>query len=622
MSENFITFSDIIRYMSKTNKQSLRHLHTWNLKPLANSDTDPQLLDKRHESMKQVEAFVNKWQSDDRYLSSPDILAQVLDELESLYRQTGLNGTEWYYFSLRSAQDQIDPKLKSRSRTVDEITTRLATQLQFFEIKLANISAEDQPTFLNHPKLSEYKHFLKRIFAFKPHQLTEPEEKIMALTSASARNAWIEMTSTLLSKEQRHLDNGEHKQALSLMEIISLSSSPQKHIRDQAAEHVHQIMAKYADIATEEINAILYHKKISDELRHFDRPDQSRHMSDDIETEVVDTLVSAVSNRFDVPQKFYKLKAALLGVDKLAYHERNVPLGQTEVEYPYEQASQLVGQTLTDLDDEFGHIYQRFLENGQFDVFPRKGKAGGAFCAHNLLTQPTYILLNHTNKLQDVLTIAHEVGHGIHNELAREKQNALNFGTPISTAEVASTFMEDFVLQRLLKNATENQKLQIGMMKLNDDISSIFRQIACYKFEQALHQQYRRSGYLSTQQIGQLFTEHMAAYMGPAVSMDEGSQNWWVYWSHIRNFFYVYSYASGLLISKSLQSQVKKDAANINKIKFFMASGQSDSPRQVFNQIGIDIASAKFWDQGLDEVEALLSDIERIAHTIKDKNQV
>src|SRR5690606_26280745 len=217
--------------------------------------------------------------------------------------------------------------------------------------------------------------------------------------------------------------------------------------------------------------------------RGFDRPDQARHIGDGIDTEVVDALVDTVTKRFDISSNFYTLKAKLFNQPQLQYHERNVPYGDLDTNYPYSEAYNLVDTTLSQLDQEFGQIFRQFGQNGQFDVYPRPGKVSGAFCAHNLLTQPTYILLNHTEKLQDVLTLAHEMGHGIHNELARKSQNALNFGTSLATAEVASTFMEDFVIEQLLEDVDQDTQLAVIMMRLNDDISSIFRQIACYNFE-------------------------------------------------------------------------------------------------------------------------------------------
>jgi oligoendopeptidase F len=306
----------------------------------------------------------------------------------------------------------------------------------------------------------------------------------------------------------------------------------------------------------------------------------------------------------------------MLKVKKLAYHERNIEYGDMTGRHPFPKAVGLVHSVFGKLDPEFADIFAGFIENGQIDAYPKRDKDSGAFCIHHLMIQPTYILLNHTDKLHDVLTIAHELGHGINNELIKKRQHALDFGTPTSTAEVASTFMEDFVLDEIIRSADDEQRLAIMMQKLNDDVSSIFRQVACYQFERELHKDYRGKGYLSKEEIGKLFRKHMTAYMGNAVLQSEGSENWWVYWSHIRYFFYVYSYASGLLISKSLQNSVKQDPVFIHKVKEFLSAGLSDSPKNIFGRLGIDISDSRFWDKGLDEVERLLDDTEQLANRL------
>jgi oligoendopeptidase F len=176
--------------------------------------------------------------------------------------------------------------------------------------------------------------------------------------------------------------------------------------------------------------------------------------------------------------------------------------------------------------------------------------------------------------------------------------------------------MEDFVLQEILRTSDDEARLSVMMMKLNDDVSTIFRQVACYRFEQEFHGAFRQKGYLSKEEIGTLFRNHMEAYMGNSVEQSPGSENWWVYWSHIRYFFYVYSYASGLLISKSLQNSVKSDPRFISKVKDFLSAGSSDSPKNIFLNLGVDIADGKFWDAGLDEVEELLRETTQLARKL------
>ena len=277
----------------------------------------------------------------------------------------------------------------------------------------------------------------------------------------------------------------------------------------------------------------------------------------------------------------------------------------------------MVHKVFSNLNRKFAELLEGFVKNDQIDAYPKRGKKSGAFCVHFLKSQPTFVMLNHTNKLIDVETIAHEFGHAINNELMKEKQNALNFDTVLSTAEVASTFMEDFVLQEILKEADDELKLALMMQKLNGDITTIFRQVACYLFEQELHSEFRKKGFLSKEEIGKIFRKHMKSYMGPSVEQSPGSENWWVHWHHIRTFFYVYSYASGLLISKALQAKVKENSQFIEKVKEFLSAGTSDSPENIFKKIGIDISKKEFWEKGLKEVEELLNETENLAKKLK-----
>lgn len=596
--------------MTKLNISKL----TWDLSPLLASDNDPALEVQKKKVTEESYVFINKWKDREDYLQQPAVLKEALDEYENWQHFTSTSGNFGYYFSLRSSQDSVSPELKAKENQLEDFANKILNDIQFFEMRISKISKEQQEKFLTDSSLAPYKHYLENLFKQSKYLLTEPEEKILNLKATTSHYNWVKMTSTFLSKEEAEVvaEDGT-KQTKNFSEIATLTSSKNKETRDSAAKAFHQINAKWAEVAENELNSIFANKKINDELRGMERPDTGRHLADDVETEVVDALVEAVSSRNTIPNKFYQLKAKLMGQEKLAYHERNVEYGAIEKSYSYQEAVDLVYHVFTQLDPQFAEIAKMFVETGKVDAMPNKGKRGGAFCAYNLKSQPTYVLLNFTEKLNDVLTIAHEFGHGINDELMKEKQNALNFGTPTSTAEVASTFMEDFVLQELLKESDDETKLAIMMMKLNDDVSSIFRQVACYKFEQDLHQAFREKGYLSKKDIGEIFTKNMKAYMGDFVEQSEGAQNWWVYWSHIRSFFYVYSYASGLLISKSLQGSVKEDHAFIEKVKGFLSSGTSDSPKNIFAKMDVNIADKNFWNKGLDEIESLLNETEELA---------
>lgn len=581
----------------------------WNLSALLKNDDDEKAETQLKESQSQVEKFEKKWKANKEWLENPQVLKTALDEYESLMTSIGLGaGDAQYYFWLRSQQDQNSPEIKSKYNKFDEAGKENSNKLIFLTRELSKIPETVQKIFLSSKELEEYKHFLENSFKWKKHLLGEEEEKILALKESVSHDNWEKMVSGLLSKEEREI-NSEKK---NFSEIMSLISDKDKKTRDSAAKALNGILKKYSDIAESEINSILQNKKLNDKLRNFSSPEESRFLNDDIEKETVTALSEAVSSHFSIAKEFYALKAKLLGLKKLEYHERNVPYGKTEKEYSFEDSANLVKKVFLSLDSEFTEIFENFLKEGRIDVFPRKGKRSGAFCVWVSKSKPIYVMLNHTNKLRDITTFAHEFGHAINGELSK-KQNELQFHATTSTTEVASTFMEDFVLEEILKHADDELKLSILMEKLNDDISTIFRQIACFKFEQELHSEFREKNYLSKEEIGKIFRKNMEAYMGEAVEQSPGSENWWLHWSHIRSFFYTYTYSFGLLTSKSLQNKVKSNPRFIKKVKEFLAAGSSRSPKEIFSNLGIDITKKEFWISGIEETKALLEETKALA---------
>ncbi len=586
----------------------------WNLKLLLTSDNDPLIPQKRKEIEKQYNKFIAKWVKRNDYLTDPKTLKTALDEYENLMHFWGDGGDEYYYFELRSALDQNNPEVKAKYNSAFEFVIKLQNEIQFFILNISKIPLKMQSKLLGFNELLPYRHFLERQFKEGKYLLSDAEEKILNLKYSPAHDKWVKMLSGFLFKEEKIVvDEKNMKVKANLSTLMGLISNPNKKVRDTAALATNEIFNQYLQVGEHEINAILTDKKINDELRGMERPELSRLLYDDIDIEIIDQLVSAVSSENDISRRFYQLKAKLLKLPKLEFHERNLEYGALEKTYLLEEAMPIVQQTLASLDPEFLAIFNSYFENGQVDVYPKSGKRGGAAGWHNNLSQPSYVILNYNGLLHDVTTIAHEVGHGINNELMKQKQHALNFGSPLSTAEIASQVFEDFVIEEISHQADDEMRLAINMMRLNDAISSIFRQVACFKFEQELHREFRAKGYLSHQEIGKIFLKHMESYMGPGVIQSEGSENWWLYWGHIRNFFYVYSYASGLLISKYIQNQIRKDKNFVSELKYFMSAGRSESPKQIFRNMGMEIDNPKFWKIGLLEISDLLKETEKLA---------
>lgn len=586
---------------------------TWDLSPLLASDTDPKIAEYREQILAEATRFAEKWRPRVAEFTDPKVLTEALDEMEAFDRHPATL-KEAYYFGLREAVDSESDTVKAASSKSDDFGIKVHTLVQFFMLEVAKIASEDQGVLLESPQLQPYRHLLETAFASAAHTLSEPEEKIMMVKSIPAHQKWVQMVGESLAKQKRSitLEDGTTAEK-TLDELMNLASAKSKSVRDEAASLAYGIFADHHEIATAEYNAILGNKKSDDELRHYDRPDAARHLNDDISSAAVDAMLAAVSDRNDIVHRFYEIKAKLLNLSTLETYEINLEYGDAERTFSYEEGVALVGEAFAELDSEFLEIFTYLVEGGNVDVYPKAGKRGGAFCAGYGISNPSYVLLNWTSRLRDVTTLAHEMGHAINNELIKKEQNALNYDTPLSTAEVASTFMEDFVLQRLLADVSDEDRLAILVEQMGDSVATTFRQTALYRFEQAAHTAYRKDGYVPGKEISRLFSEHMAGYMGPAVIQTSGSEHRWVDWSHIRRFFYVYSYSSGQLIAKALQRLVREDPARIKDVKTFLAAGTSRSPQAIFADLGINIEDPAFWASGVAEIEQQLNELEALA---------
>jgi len=359
------------------------------------------------------------------------------------------------------------------------------------------------------------------------------------------------------------------------------------------------------------VNAIVLNKKINDELRGYEKPYSATVLGYQNQEKTVEALVEAVNAHQSISHRFYKLKAEMLGLTHLEYADRNASIGKNKKKITFNDAVSVVRKSFKRIDPEYEEILNRFLEKGQIDVYPKLGKTGGAYCSGNI-NAPTLVLLNQVDTLDSLMTLSHEMGHAIHTELSKEAQPPLYKHYTISAAEVASTLFEQFVFDDIFETLSEKEKFVALHNQVSDDIQTIFRQIACFNFELELHTTIRAKGSLPKEEIALLMNKHMKAYLGPAFKLTDLDGYFFVWWSHIRNFFYVYSYALGKLTSKALYRKYKADPKFASQIKQFLKAGGSASPEDIFRSIGVDITTPEFFKEGLAEVEANLTQLEKL----------
>lgn len=574
---------------------------------------DPQITKDQKICEKKVTAFSSKRRKNENYKHDENTLFQALKEYQEIHAGPIEKGSA--YAELLFCTHISDNEIKGFENTQSERQKKTMQNLYFFEIELGKISIQNQKKFLKNKILKEYKHFLEKIFTSTKYNLSEQEEKVISNLSKTSYTKRIDLLNEKLNTEEvETLDEDHKKTKKSFNALFGLYKHPDKKIRTQAANNITKILLKHLNTAEHEINAVLTYKKEIDEMRKYPSPETSRYISDDVDETIINPLLEAVQEHYHIAHDFYKLKTKLLGVNKLAYHERSIPISTKQKKYTYQQGVKLIEKVATKLDPEFAQICNNFIQKWKIDVYPHNQKVWGAFQASFGHSDENVILLNYTDTLNDVTTLAHELGHGIHSVLSKKHQNSLWRQYGMAVAEVASTFMEDFVLEEILKECNEEEQLEILIEKINDSISTIHRQIALYQFEKELHDSFRQSWHLGVEQIWKIFQKNMKAYMWKSVSQDSGTEHYRVYRSHIRYFFYVYSYASGLLIAKTLQEKVKQNPNYIETIKtHFLMQWGAKSPKEIFASMGIDITKKEFRKTGLQTITNQLKTAEKLA---------
>src|SRR5581483_2211532 len=331
------------------------------------------------------------------------------------------------------------------------------------------------------------------------------------------------------------------------------------------------------------------------------------------EDATVEHLVATVSKNFSIAHRFYKLKAKLLGLQKLSYWDRNAEIGKTKRKIPFEKGVAITRDAFSKFGPEFTEAFDHFLSNGQVDVFPKSHKHGGAYCS-SYPSLPTFVLLNYVPDFNSVYTLAHEMVHAFHAKFSKERQRPLYQDHTIATAEVASTLFENFVFDEVFSSLSAEEKIVALHDRIMGSINTIFRQIACFNFELELHYTIREKGELSKEEIVALMNRHMKSYLGPAFSLQEDDGYQFVDWSHLRNFFYVYSYAFGELVSNALYEMYINDHAAKEKIVQFLSAGGSNSPENIFAAAGINVRDPKFFEMGIQKIN---SDIDLLEQLLK-----
>ena len=535
-------------------------------------------------------------------------LAEAMHELGEINELMGRAGS---YSSLRFATDTSDPARGALLALVQERATTIETKLLFFELEWAELPDQRVDELLADESLSFCRHHLRSARRYRPHLLSEPEEKILAEKAIASQSAWSRLFGEQVASLRVRLDDEE----LVLDIALSRLQSPDRDARRTAAEAVSATLAPGLRTRAFIFNTLLQDKAIDDRLRRFPHWLASRNLANEASDESVMALIEAVRGRFDIPQRWYALKAKLLGLDRLADYDRAAPVLPEEVTFSLGEARDLVLDTYEAFAPEAGRITRRFFDERWIDAPVRPHKRGGAFCSYTVPSVHPYVMLNFTARRRDVLTMAHELGHGLHAALA-QPQGIFQQSTPLTLAETASVFGEALVFGRLL-DAADNDDARLSLLaeRVDGAVATVFRQMALNRFEHLVHTRRRDEGELSVDRINESWLDSQGELFGDSVQMTAGYETWWSYVPHFINTpGYVYAYAYGQLLALSVYSRyVELGESFAPSYLELLAAGGSRGPEQLAAMVDIDLADPGFWDSGLKLVEAQLSAAEALA---------
>jgi oligoendopeptidase F len=586
----------------------------WDLEPLVEGEGQEGVEPRLAQALERARAFAERHVGSLAELDAAG-LAEAMHELAEIHELVGRAG---YYAALRFSTDTAEPANGALLQRVQEQETAIGTTLLFFELEWAALPQERADELLAGEGLDFCAHHLRNVRRYREHLLSEPEEKILTEKALTGAGAWTRLFEELTSAIEVELPPADAQEGLSTVALdvaLSRLALADRDTRRSTAEAVTTALAPGLRTRAYLFNTLLADKATDDRLRRYPHWLAARNLANEASDESVAALIDAVRGRYEIARRWYRLKARLLGVERLADYDRMATVTEDEVAFPYSQAREVVLDCYGSFSPELGALAKRFFDERHIDAPVRPAKRGGAFCAGAVPSVFPYVLLNYTSRRRDVLTLAHELGHGVHFALAA-RQGIFHQHTPLTLAETASVFGETIVFSRLLAEDSEPaSRLALLAENLEDTIATVFRQVAMNRFEDLVHTERREAGELSVDRFGELWAESQGEMLGDSVELTDGYRTWWSYIPHfIGSPGYVYAYAYGQLLALSVYERYEQAGDElVPRYLEMLAAGGSRSPEELGAIVGIDLADPGFWEAGLDLVERQLQEAEAAA---------
>jgi oligoendopeptidase F len=592
-----------------------KRLPEWDLTDLYSGLDDPQLKKDKKEIKKLVREFNKQYKGK---INSDDLTAnflyQCLEDYVQILEKIILYNSYFRYLFYKNTQSEKISKLRQQA---DELYTWVEEQTLWLELEWLKLDDKKAREILDHKKIKEYQHYLTHSRIFKPYRLSEKEEQILTKKSQTSNHAFVQLYDLIDNGIEFELTIDGKTKKLNSSELSPyLTSHPDREIRQKAAGALTKGIKKHKKLFSFILNKLLLDKKINDKLRGHKYPEQSTFLSYEVSKKTVDNLTKTIKNNYSIPERFYQTKKKILNYKELYEWDRYSSLYGIDKEYSWKKAKDIILNSFDQFSPQFSQTAKKFFNNHWIDAKITKGKRSGAFCSYGTPSSHPYILVNYTGKIKDVLTLAHELGHGIHHYLSRD-QKMLEYWSSTAVAEIASVFAESLVFENLYHQINDKKiKMDLLADHIQSAFATIFRQNAFYLYENDIHHHYRKKGELSIEEFSNYYQQRLQATFGNGLKLTDQHQFWWMPILHFYHFnFYVFTYAMGNLITYGLINQYKKDSSDfvgqyINALKL----GGSKKPKNIIATMGLDIEQKDFWQQGLDYLDQLVVKFEALAN--------
>jgi len=590
----------------------------WDLSFLYSGFDDPKIDALWADVLARADRFASTYKG---AISDPKVtaatLGRALREYEAIAQDSARPSV---YAHLMFTVDSTSAEVGAFFASQMEKGSELSVKLMFFDLELQDMDDEVAASLINTQEVAPYKHYVEAIRRFRPHKLSEAEEVILEETANTGIRAWVRFYEEMLAAHVYKLTRpgATEPEEMTQEEVLDLLRSPDRVTRQAAGDAFTQGLAELERPITFTYNNLMQDKKVGDRLRKHEDAPHSRHLSNELDAETVNVVIDVCREHYPLVARYYRVKREILGLPKLTHIDRYAPLSEASEKVEYAKARKMVVDAFRTFSDDLADRADEFFQKDWIDAEPRKGKQGGAYCMSCTPDAHPVVFMNYQEKLDDVMTLAHELGHGVHASLARA-QSYLNFHGTLPLAELASTFGEMLVFESIVKEATPKDKLALYAEKIDGIFATIFRQAALYQFETRAHEARRTEGELTHDELADIWQEELQAMFGDSLELEEQHRRWWSYIGHFFFApFYVYAYSFGELLALSLYDQSKHGGpefvANYTEL---LRRGGSESPHDLMSLVGVDLKSRAFWEGGMAVLEKMVTEFERLWSEVK-----